>query len=72
MDALKPLIRCRCCGEPVQTAEQKTFEGPPLTLLTCTNVTGKCDLCGHTFTADDYFDRDLSAYHWRDGSRKTS
>lgn len=63
MDALT----CRCCGQPLKTAEQKTFTGPPLTLITCTNAAGQCDLCGYTFTADDYLDRDLSAYKWRDG-----
>lgn len=63
MDAL---IRCRCCGEPTRTAQQKYYGGGSFTILTCMNADGKCDLCGYTFAAKDYPTIDLSAYKWRE------
>lgn len=59
-------IPCRCCGKPTATAIQRLHDGGELKLITCTNRAGRCDLCGYTFTDDDYFKRDLSAYRWHE------
>lgn len=59
------IIRCRCCGQPTATAEQKHWDGSgSFTLLTCWNK--DCDLRGYTFGEPDYHTMDLSAYHRRD------
>jgi len=67
---VNPPILCRCCGKPTATAIQRLHDGSELTLITCTNTAGKCSLCGYTFTNEDYFDRDISAYQWRDEAWK--
>lgn len=63
---MSAVILCRCCGKPTATAIQRLHDGGELTLITCTNRAEQCNLCGYTFTADDYFKRDLSAYQWRE------
>lgn len=60
-------VLCRACGQPTQTAEQKILD-TAVTLVTCTNREGKCDLCGYTLSLNTYYTRDLSMYRWREES----